>query len=154
MRVRRFVLASAVLFFFALAWNAVLHLVILRSANASVAHLRRPDLADTMWLSLVVTAGLVVLFTWGWTRFARDGSLGEGVRYGVFFALVAGLLVDLNQYVLFPIPAAVALQWFLGGLGEFVCYGMITAKLVPPSRPSDGLRVGPGIDPASEGGRR
>jgi len=43
-----------------------------------------------------------------------------------------GLLVDLNQYVLFPIPAVVAAQWFLGGLIEFSLYGIIASRLYPP----------------------
>lgn len=130
MRAQRLILASAVLFVLALVWNSFVHLVVLRAANASVAHLRRPDLADTMWLSLVVTGGTVALFVWGYSRVARTGSLREGLGYGAAFALLAGLLVDLNQYVLFPIPGAVAAQWFVGGLLEFMLYGAVATKLV------------------------
>ena len=132
MRTRRFLLACAVLLLVAIAWNAFVHLVVLRAANASVQHLRRPDLAQKIWLSLLLTAGIVIVFVWGYGRFARDGSLREGLKYGLFFALLAGLLVDLNQYVLFPIPAVVAVQWFLGGLVEFSLYGLIVARLCPP----------------------
>jgi hypothetical protein len=132
MRARRFFLTSGVLLLVALAWNAFVHLVVLRSANASVQHLRRADLPEKAWLSLVLTAGIVMVFTWGYGRYARDGSMREGLGYGLFFALLAGLLVDLNQYVLFPIPAAVAAQWFLGGLVEFSLYGIIVARLCPP----------------------
>lgn len=132
MRTKRFLLTCAVLLLVAIAWNAFVHLVVLRAANASVQHLRRPDLAEKAWLSLLLTAGIVVAFLWGYGRFARDGSVREGLRYGLFFALLAGLLVDLNQYVLFPIPAAVAAQWFLGGLVEFSLYGIIAARLHPP----------------------
>ncbi|MCU0292471.1 MAG: hypothetical protein MUF10_10880 [Thermoanaerobaculaceae bacterium] len=139
MRPGRFLLASVVLFLVALAWNAFVHLVVLRAANASVAHLRRPDLADTMWLSLLLTAGIVMLFVWGYGRFARDGSLREGLVWGLFFALLAGLLVDLNQYVLFPIPGVVALQWFAGGLLEFLLYGALVTRLAPPP-PTPGRR--------------
>ncbi len=121
------------LFLVALVWNAFVHLVVLRAANASVQHLRRPDLADKLWLSLLLTAGLVTLFVWGYGRFARDGSLREGLCYGLFFALLAGLLVDLNQYVLFPIPAAVAAQWFVGGLLEFLLDGALVTRLAPPA---------------------
>jgi hypothetical protein len=132
MRTKRFLLTCAVLFVVAIAWNAFVHLVVLRAANASVQHLRRPDLADKAWLSLLLTAGIIMLFVWGYGRFARSGSWREGLGYGLFFALLAGLLVDLNQYVLFPIPGVVAAQWFLGGLVEFSLYGIITARLYPP----------------------
>jgi len=133
MRVKRLLIASLSLFVIALAWNALLHLVVLRGVNASVQHLRRTDLSSKWWLSLVLTGGLVALFTWGYGRFARSGSVREGVTYGVYFALVAGLLVDLNQHILYPIPARVAGLWFLGGLLEFSLYGALLTRLYPPT---------------------
>jgi hypothetical protein len=133
MRTKRFLLTCGVLLLVAMAWNAFLHLVVLRAANASVQHLRRPDLADKVWLSVLLTAGIVMMFVWGYGRVARTGSLREGLGYGLAFALLAGLLVDLNQYVLFPIPAAVAAQWFAGGLIEFSLYGIIVSRLYPPA---------------------
>jgi len=132
MRVKRFVLACAVLFVLAIAWNGLVHLVLLRGPNALVRQLYRPDLADRMWLSLLVTAGMVVVFVWGYGRFARVGSVREAIGYGAFFAIVAGVLVDLNQYVLYPIPGWLAFVWFLGGLAEFIVYGLIVSRLYPP----------------------
>jgi hypothetical protein len=129
MLTRRFWLTCGVLVPVAIAWNGFLHLVVLRAANASVEHLRRPDLADKAWLSLVLTAGIVMAFVLGYRRCARTGSWREGLSYGLGFALVAGLLVDLNQYVLYPIPARVAAQWFVGGLVEFSLYGIVAARL-------------------------
>lgn len=129
MRIKRFLVTCGVLLVVALAWNALVHLVLLREVNASVQHLRRPDLADKAWLSLPLTLGVIVLFVWGHGRFVRDRSLREGLRYGLFVALLAGLLVDLNQYILFPIPASAAAMWFLGGLVEFSLYGMIASRL-------------------------
>jgi hypothetical protein len=131
MSARRFALACVVLFLVALAWNALLHLVLLRDVEAAVRRLYRPDLGDRMGLSLLLTACIVMLFVWGYGRFARDGSVREGVRYGVFFGLLAGVLVDLNQYVLFPIPGWLALLWFLGGLAEFAVYGVIVSRIRP-----------------------
>jgi len=133
MRVKRFVIACVVLFVVAIAWNGLVHLALLRSADALVRHLYRPDLADRMWLSLVVTAAMVVAFVWGYGRFARVGSVREAVGYGAFIAILAGVLVDLNQYVLYPIPGWLAFVWFLGGLVEFILYALIIRVMVPPS---------------------
>lgn len=135
MRQRRFLLTCVVLFLVALLWNSFLHLVVLAKANASVRHLYRADLSDKMWLSLILTAGIVVVFVLGHQRFVRATSAREGALYGLFFALVAGLLVDLNQYVLYPIPAGVAVLWFVGGLVEFILYGVIASKLLPQTAP-------------------
>jgi hypothetical protein len=131
-RTKRYVLSCLVLFVVALAWNALVHLVLLRGVDAAVQRLLRPDFADKAWLTLVVTAGMIAVFVWGYGRFVRSASLLESARYGLYFGLVAGLLVDLNQYVLYPIPGWVAAVWFAGGLVEFQLYAALLTKLFPP----------------------
>lgn len=133
MRVGRFVVTCLVLLVLALGWNGLVHLVLLNDANAAVRHLYRPDLPERMWQSLLVTAGMVVLFAWGYGRFARDRSAREALGYALFFALLTGVLVDLNQYVLYPIPGRLALLWFIGGAAEFCLYALVLRRLLPPS---------------------
>ena len=70
-------------------------------------------------------------FLVGYRRFARSGSVREAAGYGLVFALVAGVLVDLNQYVLFPIPGRLTCLWFLGGVVEFTLYGVILRWVEP-----------------------
>jgi hypothetical protein len=41
------------------------------------------------------------------------------------------LLVDFNQYILYPIPAGLALAWFGFGFVEFCVYGLLAAWLYP-----------------------
>ena len=81
----------------------------------------RPDLAGKMWMSVVASVGFALLFVLGYSRFARRGTVGEGIVYGAFFAAVAGLLVDVNQYVLYPIPGTLACTWFLAGISSLAC---------------------------------
>ena len=131
MKLKRFLLSWAALLATALVWNGLLHGVVLKATDASVRHLWRPDLDEKTWLGVLMTVALAALFVLGWARFARTGSMGEGLAYGLFFALVAGLLVDLNQYVLFPLPASVVARWFLGGLVEFSLDGLIVSRLYP-----------------------
>jgi magnesium-transporting ATPase (P-type) len=128
-QMKRFLIASAVLFITALVWNALVYLVFLKEANLAIQDLKRNDFSDMLWLSLILTAGISCLFVWGYSRFAKNGSLREGILFGLFFALTAGLLVDLNQYILYPISASLAFKWFLGGVVEFVLYGIIVSKL-------------------------
>ncbi len=131
MRIGRLVLASLALCILALVWNGVLHGLILHDGNALIAPLRRSYLADLTWLSLLLTLGVTALFAFGYAWCARSGRIAEGVGYGLYFALVAGLLVDLNQYLLYPIPWRLAFYWFLGGLLEFSLYGALIARLYP-----------------------
>ncbi len=140
MKTKRGLLAGLVLFGFALAWNGLVHGVVLAGTDARVEFLRRPDFAGHWWLGLVLTAGVVAFFLAGYARMARTGSRAEGARYGIAFGCFAGLLVDLNQYLLYPIPAAVAAAWFAAGLLEFTAYGVLASRFCrPPAGPGSDL---------------
>ena len=131
MHIGRFIIASLTLFVVALIWNGLLHMTILHDFNEAVSSLRRPNLDDFMWLSLLMILGVTSLYVLGYSQFAQKGTLREGVGYGLFFAVLAGLLVDLNQYILYPIPASASLAWFGGGVIEFMLYGILVPKLYP-----------------------
>jgi len=132
---KRIALAGVILFLAALAWNSLLHLVLLARVNALVLHLRRTNQPWVVPASLLLTAGIVTLFLLGYLRFSRRSTLTEGLTYGLFFGLLAGLLVDFNQFLLYPIPAKVAASWFAGGLLEFSFYGILLSRLIPPKEP-------------------
>lgn len=131
MSVSRVAAASFVLLVVALIWNGLLHMVVLRDAETILKTIWRADLSDFMWLSVLMTLAVTLLFALGYSVFARTGSLAEGIGYGVFFGLLAGVLVDLNQYILYPIPGRLALYWFLGGLLEFSIYGALITRFFP-----------------------
>jgi hypothetical protein len=129
MRPTRFALAVGILFVLSLVWNGLVHLVILRKANEAVQHLRRTDLPGGMGWSLLLTGLVSVLFVWGYVRTARSGTLREGLGYGLFIGLLVALLVDVNQFVLYPLPASLVLKWFAGGVLEFTFYGAVVSLI-------------------------
>lgn len=128
---RRLLLATAAIFVFALLWNGLVHMVILRDADAALAGIARPEAERSLWLSLLLTAGIALLFVLSYIRCARNGGIKEGLVHGLSFAVLAGLLVDLNQYLLYPIPGSLAAQWFLFGVVEFAVYGILAGWLYP-----------------------
>lgn len=129
----RFTAVAAALFGFSLAWNAFWHLGLLARLEARLAPLHRPPGPGQAWPALALMATLAVLFLAGHLRWARSRSLAEGARYGLWFALVAGLLVDFNQYLIYPLPGGTVLLWFLGGLAEFIVAGLVASALRPRS---------------------
>ena len=131
MNYKRFFIATIAIFVFALIWNGIVHLVLLREADSILNLIGRQEPQRNMFLSMLVTAILVILFVWSYTRFARRGDLRDGLTHGLFFGLLAGTLVDLNQYVLYPIPASLAITWFAFGLIEFCIYGVLVSILYP-----------------------
>jgi hypothetical protein len=131
MNYRRFTLASFVIFLFAILWNGGVHLLLLREADSILTTFGRTESQRDLSLSILATLLLSMLFVWSYTRFAKRGTIAEGLTYGIFFGLLAGVLVDLNQYVLYPIPASLALSWFVFGLIEFSVYGVLVSRLYP-----------------------
>ena len=131
MNYKRFFIASIAIFVFALIWNGIVHLVLLREVDSILNSIGRPESQRNIFLSLLVTVILTILFVWSYTRFARRGDLRDGLTHGLFFGLLAGTLVDLNQYVLYPIPASLAITWFSFGLIEFCIYGIFVSRLYP-----------------------
>lgn len=129
MSLRRFLLAASVIFIFALLWNALVHLGILRRANLALAAIARLASERNLALSLLQSAAVSAVFLFGYVRFRRTGILKEGLGLGALFGVFAGLLVDLNQYILYPIPGTLATAWFAFGFVEFCIYGMLSALL-------------------------
>jgi hypothetical protein len=135
MHYSRLITTSVAIFVFALIWNSLVHGVILSEANTALEGIARSPGDRPMALALLLTVGLALLFMFSYARTARRGNWREGLTHGLFFAILAGLLVNLNQYILYPIPASLAIKWFVFGVFEFCCYGILASWLYPISRP-------------------
>lgn len=129
LNITRLVVLSSLIFLVALAWNAMVHLVLLREANAALEALVRPAAERSLVLSLAQTACLSFLFVLTYALRTPHRGVRAGLLHGVLFGLVAGLLVDLNQFILYPIPGSLAFTWFVFGLVEFSAYGAIVGRL-------------------------
>jgi len=127
----RFLIATIVITVFALAWNGLVHLVILEKANSTLVFIARPDSLRPLWLALLAKAAVAVLFVSGYRKIAREGTVTEGLAYGAVFGILAGVLVDLNQYIIYPIPAGLALSRFVFGFVEFSIYGVLVSLIYP-----------------------
>ena len=128
---KRFWVAVFAIFIFALVWNAFVHLVLLKEANLALEGVARPVAERNIALGLLLTAGVAVLFVYSYVSFVRTPGVKRALYHGVFFAFLAGLLVDLNQFFLYPIPGSLAATWFLFGFIEFCFYGLLVSWLYP-----------------------
>jgi hypothetical protein len=138
MNVRRFVVAVLAIFIFALMWNSFVHMVLLKEAGLALEGIARPAGERNMALGLLLTAGIATLFVYSYVSFVRTPGIKRALGHGAFFALLAGLFVDLNQFFLYPIPGSLAAAWFLSGFIEFCIYGALVAWLCPvAAQPTD-----------------
>ena len=129
MSIKRCILSAVLIFVVAMIWNGLFHMVLISEQNELIAGIQRPDMSEKMLISLLVTIGMATLFVVSYNKWRRSGTLIESLIHGLFFSLLAGVLVDANQYLVYPIPGMLAGLWFLGGLVEFSLYS-ITVWLV------------------------
>lgn len=138
---RRFIVAVFAIFIFAMVWNGFVHMVLLKEASLVLENVARPAAERNMALGLLLTAGVATLFVYSYVSFVRTPGVKRALGHGVFFAVMAGLFVDLNQFFLYPVPGSLAAAWFLFGFIEFCVYGVLVSWLYPVA-----------IQPAAPGG--
>lgn len=131
MNVTRLIIATLAITLLALLWNGLVHMVILREANMALEGIARSASERSFALSILLTAGIAFLFVASYASFVRTSGVKAAVGFGAFFGVLAGLFVDLNQFLMYPIPGTLALAWFLFGMIEFCIYGVIAAWLYP-----------------------
>lgn len=123
---KRILANTIVLFIMALLWNGFVHLVLLKGFEPVIAEVRRPDFREYTWLAFPLTFALSFLYSIGLDVFSKKGTYKEGIGFGLYFGLIAGVLVNLNQYILYPIPGYIQATWFCFGLVGFCFYGVVS----------------------------
>lgn len=128
----RLVLAAAAVFAAFQIMDYIIHGIILMPAYEKLAHIWRPDMQEKMWIftlsGLVMSVAFVYIFGKGYEK----KGLAEGVRFGLIMGLFMNFIGSFGQYVMYPIPFGLALEWFLYGMAEFIIAGLIVAALYKP----------------------
>jgi hypothetical protein len=107
------------------------HGLLLGEAEMALVDLARRSEDKSLLLALLLTVGIAVLFVFSHVRLVRPSGIKGGAAHGAFFSLLADLLVEVNQYFLYPIPGSLAAYWLVFGFCEFCIYGLIAALLYP-----------------------
>ncbi len=126
----RLLIATALSFVFSLMYNALVHLVILSTANKQVESLRRVDFSSKVWISLLATFAVLFIFTAIYSLFVSEKSIKRGLFFGFCFGLFIAIIVDVNQDVLYPLPFSLVARWALFGIIEFSLIGIIVGSIV------------------------
>ena len=131
----RILVNAFVLFLFSLLYNGLVHMVLLANANKQIEALKRADFSSKMGISLLATSITSLLFSWLYAGFVSPKNKGTALRFGLCFGLFISIMVDLNQYVLYPLPFSLAAQWAFFGIVEFSLLGLITGTLLREPAP-------------------
>lgn len=126
----RLLIAAMISFVFSIVYNGLVHLVILGTANKRVESLRRVDFSSKAWISLLATLAISFLLPMIYSRFVSEKSYKKGFFFGFCFGLLIAIMVDVNQYVLYPLPFSLVASWALFGVVEFSLIGLIVGLIV------------------------
>ncbi len=127
MNVKRMVVASLLVFVAVQAMDYLINMVILMPAYKALAHIWRADMQSKMWLMALASFIGSFLFVYIFIKGYENKGIMEGLRYGIIIGLLMNVVGALNQYVIYPLPLSLVIQWFIYGMIEFIIMGIIAA---------------------------
>ena len=132
MNVKRFIIASVVVYIVVQVLDFIIHGLILADTYKTLANVWRPDMMSLIWIFYVAGLVFAVLFVYIFIKGYEGKGILEGVRYGAIMGLFMNVIGMFGQYVMYPIPFLLSLQWFIYGMIEFIIAGMVVAAIYRP----------------------
>jgi hypothetical protein len=133
MNVKRFVFASLAVFVVGMILDFIIHMVILKEVYEALASIWRADMNSLMWIMYAFTLIFAFLFVYIFTKGYEGKGIMEGVRYGLLIGLLMLLTGVFGQYVTYPLPFNLVIQWFIFGMIEFIILGIVAALIYKPA---------------------
>jgi len=124
MNVKRFVLASVVVFVFAFLFDFLVHGVVLKGAYEQTADLWRPPEEAKMGFMLFSQLCFSFMAGFIFTRHFEGKGIGEGLRFGLYIGLFLATL-EIGKYGYMPVPLFLPMAWFVGSTLKGVGAGLL-----------------------------
>jgi len=129
---KRVALAIIVILVLWAALDFVIHGLVLRSTYAATPELWRPMNQMRMGIPFLVTAVHAVCFVAIYAVLVRPRSIAKGLAFGFLYGIAGGLSMGFGTYSVMPIPARLAVGWFVGVLIEATIAGAVLGAMVRP----------------------
>ncbi len=129
MNIKRFIIASIVVFIVIQAIDWLVHGVLLATWYQEIKGLWRTDMMDYMWIMMLGSLFFSFMFVFIFTKGYEEKGIVEGGRYGLFIGLLMTVSGMLGAYAMYPIPFGLAMIWLAYGIIEMVIAGMVTAAI-------------------------
>jgi hypothetical protein len=133
---KRVILAILAVF---VAWQVlgfIVHGLILMKTYQETASLWRPmnemKFGLMRWVGLVAATTFVVIYA----GFVHERSVANGLKYGLIFGVGTGASMGLGTYSVMPVPAFLALVWFVGSVVETTVGGLLVGWIVKKPAPA------------------
>ena len=96
---------------------------------SSLPQIWRPISEVKLWLLPITGIFFSYFFVFIFSKGYERKGLLEGVRYGLYVALMVALPIAYGNYALMQIPYSLALQWFIFRTVEYVIAGAILSGI-------------------------
>jgi len=128
----RFIAGGLAIFLIFTVCDFIIHSVILGDYYMSMTGIWRPEMMSFMWIMHLCTFIFSFLLIFIFIKGYEDRGIMEGVRFGIMMFLITTGIGAAYQYILYPLPFALVLQWFCYGLVEFIIAGTAAALIYKP----------------------
>jgi hypothetical protein len=131
---KRFWGAFVAVYVFCHVYGFIVHGVALNATYKSLASVFRPEaeMNSMMWLMFISSAIATFAFCYIFTKGYEGKGVAEGVRYGLWIALLAGIPAALDQFWVYPIPFNLAAAWLVTNVVYFLVGGALLAAIYRP----------------------
>jgi hypothetical protein len=103
--------------------------ILLKNAYIATQNLWRADMNSLMWIYYVINAVGAFFFTFIFSKGYEKKGIMEGVRYGFYIGVWISIGMAYGTYAMIAIPYAMALQWFIYGIIEYIIAGVALAMV-------------------------
>jgi len=85
-----------------------------------------------MWVMYITALFWSFIFVYIFTRGYEGKGWIEGLRYGLVIGLLIQVVGVFNQWVIYPLPIWLVIQWLIFGLIEFMICGIVASLIYKP----------------------
>lgn len=132
---KSFALAFVACFVVSQVLGFLIHGLWLNPTYESLSSVWRPkaEMESMMWMMMLTAAVLVFAFCYIFTKGYEGKGVMEGVRYGLWVALLCAIPQSFDSFVIYPVPLSLAVKWALSGVVYFVILGAVLAAIYKPT---------------------
>jgi hypothetical protein len=112
--------------------NFVIHGVLLAAAYESLIEVWRPDMDRLMWLQWVTPLFYTFFFIYIFAKGREGKGIVEGLRFGLIIWAFMSIPNIYGQYMVYPLPYSLVLQWLISDLVVLVILGIAVSLLYKP----------------------
>ncbi|MFH1784358.1 MAG: hypothetical protein ABH868_05635 [bacterium] len=141
MNIKKFIGAAFAVFVAIQVTDAIIHGAILGKTYMAMENVWRADMMSKMWIMRVTSLIFALLFVYIFSKGYEGKGVIEGIRFGIIIGFLMNVVGVLNQYVIYPVPFTIIVQWFGFGMLQFIIYGIIVALIYKPIQNAEQINL-------------